>query len=92
MHILDTIVAQKKIEAARLPARAITDSVLAAALQKRGDRRDFFAALQHPPRGSMALIAEVKKASPWAGVICPDFDPVRIAREYRRPGRPACRS
>ena len=86
MNILDTIVAHKRRQAARLPARPITASGLKDALEKRGGRRDFLAALQSPGPGAMALIAEVKKASPSAGVICADFDPARIARSYEAAG------
>ena len=86
MNILDTIVEQKKHEVAKLPATAVTVASLQNALNQRGDWRDFNGALRHPRRGSVALIAEVKKASPSAGVICPDFDPVRIAKQYEAAG------
>jgi len=86
MTILDKIVAEKKTEVARLPERALAAGDLRDALLERGERRDFVAALQHPRHGDIALIAEVKKASPSAGVICQDFDPVRIAKEYEAAG------
>ena len=86
MSILDTIVEQKKLEVAKLPSRLIAAGDLRDALLERGERRDFVAALQHPRHGDIALIAEVKKASPSAGVICRDFDPVRIAKEYEAAG------
>ncbi|HKS36253.1 MAG TPA: indole-3-glycerol phosphate synthase TrpC [Verrucomicrobiae bacterium] len=86
MNILGTIVEQKRREVAQLPPRIIAAGDLRDALLERRERRDFFAALRNPRDGLVALIAEVKKASPSAGVICPDFDPVRIAKEYEAGG------
>ena len=86
MTILDEIVEQKKLEVAQLPARIIAAGDLRDALLERDEPRDFFAALRKPRAGDVALIAEVKKASPSAGEICKDFDPVRIAKEYEAAG------
>lgn len=86
MNILDKIVAQKKIETAKLPHRAISSADLKAALQARGGVRSFENALRNPRPAGVSLIAEVKKASPSAGVICKDFDPVRIAKQYEAAG------
>jgi indole-3-glycerol phosphate synthase len=91
MNVLDTIVEQKKREVARLPARLIAAGDLRDAVLARGEGRNFVAAIRQPRPGAIALIAEVKKASPSAGVICQDFDPVRIAREYEAAGA-ACLS
>jgi indole-3-glycerol phosphate synthase len=84
--ILDTIVEQKRLEIAKLPARPIAVGDLRDAILERQEQRDFLAALRQPQRGKVALIAEVKKASPSAGVICANFDPVRIAQEYEAAG------
>ncbi|MEY2465677.1 MAG: indole-3-glycerol phosphate synthase [Verrucomicrobiota bacterium] len=91
MNILDEIVEEKKREVAKLPARIIASGDLRDAMLEHGERRDFTAALRNASRNTehetqIALIAEVKKASPSAGVICKDFDPVRIAKEYEAAG------
>jgi indole-3-glycerol phosphate synthase len=91
VNLLDSIVHQKHQEIARLPARRIQVSDLREALDRRGERRDFAGALRGAGPGPVRLIAEVKKASPSAGVIRSDFDPVAIAQEYERGGA-ACLS
>lgn len=84
MNILDQIVATKRREVAQLLPRA---GQLRQAVAARKDYRDFMAALRLAARP--ALIAEIKKASPSAGVIAPQFDPVAIARQYQAAGAAA---
>jgi indole-3-glycerol phosphate synthase len=86
MNILEKIVEQKKIEVAALPKRPATAEHLRWAVKRNGQRRDFASALRFPRHGKVALIAEVKKASPSAGLIRPDFHPVEIARAYEAAG------
>ena len=82
-NILQQIVAHKRdeVEAAKRlrPAR-----VLEAQLADAPPVRDFTAALS--ATADIALIAEVKKASPSAGLIREHFDPVAIAATYQRHG------
>ncbi len=86
MTILDTIVEEKQREVAALPRATVSPETLRVAVQARGGVRDFAGALRRPKRAPVALIAEVKKASPSAGIIRADFDPIRIAREYEAAG------
>ncbi len=86
MSILDEIVGRKREEVAALGRRPADGASLAWAVKACGPRRDFAMGLRHPAWGRPALIAEVKKASPSAGVIRADFDPVRLACEYEAAG------
>ncbi|MDP3479058.1 MAG: indole-3-glycerol phosphate synthase TrpC [Desulfoprunum sp.] len=84
--ILERIVAQKRLEVAELKAKGI--HLPESFAQKQIDSpRGFRKALQDYP--GVAIIAEVKKASPSKGVICPDFDPVAIAMNYQNSGAQA---
>lgn len=84
--ILDRIVASKRLEVeaarVRLPA-----AELERRLAQAPPPRDFHAALTRPH--GIQVIAEVKKASPSAGVIREDFNPVAVARNFAEHGAAA---
>ena len=81
--ILEKIVTHKLSEiASAQAARPLKD--VAAAADSMSEPRDFLAALQNA--AGIALIAEVKKASPSKGIIRVDFDPVTIAQTYADSG------
>ena len=86
--ILDRIVEtkQKEVAAAR---KAVPLETLVADAEVATPTRNFYAAIADPSPHGVHLIAEVKKASPSAGVIRPDFDPVAIAGQYHRAGASA---
>jgi indole-3-glycerol phosphate synthase len=75
---LAEILATKHREVAALMPRA---ELLRAAALQRNDFGGFRSALDRGP-GRLGVIAEVKKASPSAGLIDPEFDPVRQAGRY----------
>jgi indole-3-glycerol phosphate synthase len=83
--ILDTIVENKKgdLDAAK---KAVPQSDLERKIAGLNPPADFKQALKGP---GVKLIAEVKKASPSKGLICPDFDPLRIAQIYAENGAAA---
>src|SRR5215470_5923630 len=81
--ILEQIVASKRRELAAFRERE-AESELERRAAAVPQARDFLGTLKAAP--GLAVIAEVKKASPSAGLIRPDFDPVAIARAYADSG------
>jgi len=79
--ILNKIVADKQQEVERAKRK-----VPLSALKERDavrQPRDFANALRGK---NVKLIAEVKKASPSRGLLCPDFQPVEMAQTYAQNG------
>ena len=85
-NILDEIVATKWREIAAARER-VHIGTLERAAEKMPPARSFAAALKVP--GEIRIIAEVKKASPSAGMIREDFEPVNIAQTYEAHGAAA---
>ncbi len=86
--ILDEIVVDKRIELAASKRRASLARLRQMA-HGQPPALDFAAALRGGARHAVPLIAEVKKASPSAGLIRADFNPVEIARTYADNGAAA---
>ncbi len=89
--VLKRIVARKHEEVAERRAQLSLDDCRAEA-RRQPAPRGFAAALQHRiDAGDPAVIAEIKRASPSAGVLRDPYDPAAIARDYETHGA-ACLS
>jgi indole-3-glycerol phosphate synthase len=88
-NILDQIVETKRQEVAQRSALRSIEQ-LKEEIAPLPRPRNFFKAVTRRAEGKNAkplnLIAEIKKASPSAGLIRADFDPVEIARIYQTAG------
>jgi indole-3-glycerol phosphate synthase len=84
--VLAEICAAKRAHVARARA-ALSEAALLARLAEAPPVRPFAAALERQlAEGRYGLIAEIKKASPSAGLIRADFDPSSLARAYMAGG------
>jgi indole-3-glycerol phosphate synthase len=87
MTILDRIVDYKRTEELPRRMRELPLETLQARAAAAPAPRDFVAALRSAP--GVALIGEVKRASPSKGLLRPDFDPVQLAATYAANGAAA---
>jgi indole-3-glycerol phosphate synthase len=83
--VLSRIIESRRAEVARRK-RIMPEPVLRIAAGKAGARRDFAGALA---RDKVNVIAEIKKASPSAGVLRRDFGPAALARGFEGAGAAA---
>jgi len=84
-RILQQIISEKRLEIAELN-RSLPIAILEERIANRDAPRDF---LRSVSQERIQLIAEVKKASPSKGVLCPDLDPVVLGKSYAENGAAA---
>lgn len=82
--VLSKIYAAKALHLEREMAIEPFEILRERALQSAASRRPFLGALA--ANSGAAIVAEIKRASPSAGLIARDFDPVAIARMYESAG------
>jgi indole-3-glycerol phosphate synthase len=85
--VLAGICADKRAEVAAAKSKRSVDTLRHEISEKTNAPRGFgFALKAAAAAGRYALIAEIKKASPSAGLIRPHFDPVALAFDYQSAG------
>ncbi len=84
-RLAETSRLRAEADAAHLPWNELR--AICRDLPPRPASRSFAAAVRRPDR--LALVCEIKKASPSKGVIAPDFRPLGIAAEYAEGGADA---
>jgi indole-3-glycerol phosphate synthase len=87
-NILDKIIADKRLEVRRRKEKTSFEQ-LKEQIRPLAKCRNFYKAVTKTNRRGINVIAEVKKASPSAGVIREDFEPVAIAQTYKKCGADA---
>jgi indole-3-glycerol phosphate synthase len=87
-NILDEIIEYKYTEVERRKSHTPIDELESLAARMPRCRNFYEAVTKSNPRG-LNVIAEVKKASPSAGLIRKNFDPVKIAKTYQACGADA---
>lgn len=87
-NILDKIISDKKAEVNYRRSQKSLEQ-LKEEVRSKGKCRNFYKAVTKPNSRGINVIAEVKKASPSAGIIREDFDPVAIAQTYQKCGADA---
>jgi len=88
MNILDRIVERKKEEIAEAKKK-VSEAALREAAAERNLPRPFVKALEQPGPKGANIIAEIKRASPSKGLICPDLVPEKYAAAYEQGGASA---
>ncbi|GBR71682.1 indole-3-glycerol phosphate synthase TrpC [Gluconobacter kanchanaburiensis] len=85
--VLARICARTRVDIEQRSQIMSLKDITARAREVTTPTRGFGQALQHLTADrQVGLIAEIKKASPSAGILRPDYEPVRIAQDYQAAG------